>query len=226
MADATGTGSRVRSCSQSGGLPRTSPTNRSNAVAGAAISAEQHSGRGPGYEHLALDTASDRNTAERAHRLRAPRSTACDLVRPHLRRCTFMQNLSRLTSRLACLRFLFLFGAVVLVAGCVAKKPVILGTWTGTIGGGTTKPVGVRFTFDNDNDGKFTGRVFFQDPDTNEYGDDGTLSGALDGSTATWTTETDVVIKGTFEETKFTGTIEFPPDEGRPTRPGPITLTR
>ena len=61
---------------------------------------------------------------------------------------------------------------------------------------------------------------------TGEYGEDGTLTGTRDGTGATWTTETDVVIKGTFENNKFTGTLEFPSYEGRPTRLSPLTLTK
>jgi len=116
--------------------------------------------------------------------------------------------------------------AVVLAAGCAAKKSdVALGTWTGMIGEGHPKPTGVRFSLEDDN-GKLSGEMFFQDPATNEFSNDGSLTGTRDGTTATWTTETDVVIKGTFEDNKFTGTIEFPPDEGHPHAPVPLILTR
>jgi len=114
---------------------------------------------------------------------------------------------------------------VMLAGGCGAKRAVANGTWTGTIGGGETKRVGVQFTLEDEN-GVLVGKTSFQDPETGEYADDGTLTGTRDGTTATWTTETDVVIKGTFEDNKFVGTLEWPARQGRPTRASPLTLTR
>jgi len=133
----------------------------------------------------------------------------------------------RVVSKRPCLNLLraVLLGAVVLAVGCAAKPVVAQGTWTGTIGQGP-KAAGVRFVLE-DNNGKLTGQIFFQDPTTNEFLEGGTLTGTRAATAATWTTETDVVIKGTFEENKFTGTLEFPPEEGQPLHgPGPLTLTR
>lgn len=130
----------------------------------------------------------------------------------------------RLTFCRQLLKMLLLVGAM-LAASCAGKRGLGEGTWTGTIGGGTAKPVGVRFVLEDEN-GKLVGKTSFQDPVTGEYGDDGTLTGTRDGTTAMWTTETDVVIKGTFENNTFNGTLEFPPDEGRPTHPVPLTLTK
>lgn len=120
-----------------------------------------------------------------------------------------------------------LMGGVVLVAGCEVKKTAVAqGAWTGLIGEGHPKPIGVRFILEDDNNGHLSGEMGFQDPVTKEFANDGTLTGTRDGNTATWTSETDVVIKGTFEDSKFTGTIDFPPDEGHPHPPVLLTLTR
>ena len=122
-------------------------------------------------------------------------------------------------------RFSLALALVMVTAGCGAKRGIGEGTWTGTIGGGTTKPVGVRFVLTDEN-GKLVGKTSFQDPVTQEYGDDGALAGTRDGATATWATETDVVVKGTFENNTFNGTLEFPSDDGQPTRAVPLTLTK
>ena len=79
----------------------------------------------------------------------------------------------RTTRRLPCPLLVrsLLLGSVVLLVGCEVKKPAVAqGTWTGVIGEGHVKPTGVRFTLEEDNTGKLSGEMSFQDPVTNEFG--------------------------------------------------------
>ena len=120
------------------------------------------------------------------------------------------------------------FAALFLFIGCAitsAATGVAAGTWTGTIAAEKAKPMGVRFEIE-EKDGKLIGRTYFQDQGTAEYAIEGTISGTLDGTNATWVSESDLKVKGKFESNKFTGTLEFPPDEGHPAVTQTLTLTR
>jgi hypothetical protein len=118
----------------------------------------------------------------------------------------------------------FAFLAVAL-GRCAAMQGAAAGTWTGTVGGGAIKPIGVRFVL-VDESGKLSGTVSFQDPVTLKFGVDGSLTGTRTGNAAKWTTETEIVVAGSFENDTFIGTLEFPSDEGRPTKSIPVTLSK
>ena len=116
-------------------------------------------------------------------------------------------------------------GWVVVFALCCASRPGVTGAWTGTISSGKSKPVGIRFVLEESN-GQLTGRTYVQDQGTDEYAIEATISGTKNGANATWTSETDVIVKGKFEDNKFVGTIEFPSDQGRPPAVGTLTLSQ
>ncbi len=110
------------------------------------------------------------------------------------------------------------------VAGCAASRVASMnGTWTGTVGGPGSHPVGVRFVV-TEKDGKLSGKTFVQDPNRREFLIDADLSGARDGASATWTTETSLVVRGELRGTTFVGTVEYPPEPELGTVVSPLKL--
>jgi hypothetical protein len=99
------------------------------------------------------------------------------------------------------------------------------GAWTGSIDENAVKPIGIRFVLEDEH-GKLIGQTFIQDQGTEEYVIEAALTGTRDGATATWTTETDVVIKGHFGDNDFLGTIEFPADHEAPSVLASLRLSR
>jgi len=85
--------------------------------------------------------------------------------------------------------------------------------------------VGIRFDIQDDA-GALSGRTYFQDQGTDEYAPEALLSGSCDGGLASWTTESGAIIKGRFDGSSFVGTMEFPPDEGRPVHAGKLVLNK
>lgn len=100
-------------------------------------------------------------------------------------------------------------GLILLLTGCGSSTVTV--TWTGSLSSPSTIPVGVRFVLTEDN-GQLTGQTYFQDPVTGDYLVDDDVTGASNGTDATWTTTTtNLVAKGKFDKGGgFTGTLEFP----------------
>jgi len=99
------------------------------------------------------------------------------------------------------------------------------GNWTGSLGSPGTIPVGVRFTLHEQN-GKLTGRTYFEDPKTHELLADAELTGIREGANASWTTSTDLAVAGTFDGNAFTGKITFPADGNIAARAVDLNLNR
>ena len=108
---------------------------------------------------------------------------------------------------------------LLLLAGCSSsgnrtQSPgsSVTATWTGSLTSGTTTPVGVQFAL-VDNNGQLTGQTYFQDPVSGQYLIDDDVTGTRNGSDATWSTSTNLVVTGTFDaDGGFSGTFEFPAD--------------
>ena len=111
---------------------------------------------------------------------------------------------------------------VLLLVGCQAAA-VASGTWTGTMS--SPNQLKVRFVIEDQN-GKLSGRTYFEDESTKEFYPEAENTGTRDDVSASWTTETDVVVKGKFEGNKFTGTITFPADGEQASHEVGLTLTR
>lgn len=113
--------------------------------------------------------------------------------------------------------------AIVLLAGCATSSAT--GTWRGLIGPNGKKPAPVQFVLEEKN-GKLTGTTAFLDSQNPHAVSDGLVTGARDGSTAAWVSETDVRVQGTFDGDSFVGTITFPSIDEIPAQSGPIVLNR
>ena len=99
---------------------------------------------------------------------------------------------------------------------------LVTGTWTGKVTSPEATPVTVRFTIeegvssgeaDSPQSVAITGRTYFGDPDSGEFLPEAPLLGSRAGSHASWLTEGDLVISGTFDAGSFIGTLEFPAEE-------------
>ena len=99
------------------------------------------------------------------------------------------------------------------------------GTWTGSVASPGATPVGIRFVLTEQN-GRLTGRTYVEDPNTKAFLVDAELNGTHTGAMASWTTATDLVIRGTFGPDGFTGTLTYPGDSSFPAVVSNITLKR
>jgi hypothetical protein len=112
-------------------------------------------------------------------------------------------------------------GLLLLLAGCSSSSSgnnqnpgpsSVTATWTGSLSSPNTTPVGIQFAL-AENNGQLTGQTYVQDPVTGEYLLDDDVTGTRNGSDATWTTSTNLVVKGKFDTAGgFAGTLEFPAD--------------
>lgn len=83
--------------------------------------------------------------------------------------------------------------------------PAIAGSWTGTFDGGGT-PVNTRITFDaGDDPTAVTGLLHFADPATGDWARAGELTGTLDGSVLTATTNSQVSLTLTIADDRASG---------------------
>ena len=85
--------------------------------------------------------------------------------------------------------------------------------------------VGVRFVLD-DQAGKLTGQVFWEDPSTHELEFEGGLTGNRSDGSASWTTDGEVSITGRFNGDTFVGTVTFPAEGSEQARSAAITPRR
>jgi hypothetical protein len=102
-----------------------------------------------------------------------------------------------------------------LVTACATKEPSpsagAAGSWSGSTASPGRTPVGLRFVL-QERAGALTGKLWVEDPETRVLLEDAELTGSRDGSHATWTTSTDLVVTGQFTGDHFVGTLDFPPD--------------
>lgn len=110
------------------------------------------------------------------------------------------------------------------LAPCGFEAPAMTGTWTGvtTFSGQASR---VRFDL-ADADGSLTGRVYVADPVTGAFIDLGEVSGTHSGVTATWSTPSGQLVRGTVSDGAFDGTIEFPTILDHPGFVAEVSLTR
>lgn len=120
-----------------------------------------------------------------------------------------------------------LVALTLVMTSCGAKRVPqdVSGIWTGQLGDDNMNKVGIRFELHEERS-VLTGRTYFQDQGTDEYAIESAVSGARDGATATWTTESGAVIKGQFDGSSFIGTMQFAPDEGQVDHAGKLVLSR
>ena len=120
-----------------------------------------------------------------------------------------------------------LVALALVMASCGAKRVPqdVSGTWTGLLGDDNMKKVGIRFELHEERS-VLTGRTYFQDQGTDAYAIEAAVTGARDGATATWITESGAVVKGQFDGSTFTGTMQFAPDEGQADHAGKLVLSR
>ena len=104
----------------------------------------------------------------------------------------------------------------ILALACGSNTPAApasaAGSWTGTLSSAGTTAVGIRFILQEDN-GKLTGQTYVEDPTTHDFLPDAELTGSRQGSDATWSTSTDLIVRGKFAGNDFVGTLEFPADD-------------
>jgi hypothetical protein len=106
------------------------------------------------------------------------------------------------------------------VTGCLSSAT---GSWSGVMD--SPDKVGVRFVIE-ERDGVLSGRTFWEDPVTHEFAPEARFTGTRAAATATWKTETNVVVSGHFDGESFLGTIVFPVDGDEPSRTASVTLRR
>lgn len=109
---------------------------------------------------------------------------------------------------------------VTLLSSCASG---VSGAWTGRMV--SPNSVGVRFVLD-DQAGKLTGQVFWEDPSTHSFEFEGGLNGTRNDSSASWTTDGEVTITGRFSGNTFVGTVTFPAAGSEPARRAELTLVR
>ncbi len=114
----------------------------------------------------------------------------------------------------------FLFAALIALSGCLSS---VTGSWSGVMD--SPDKIGVRFVIE-ERDGALSGRTFWEDPLTHEFGAEAEFTGSRTAATATWTTETNVVVSGHFDGDLFLGTISFPVDGDEPSRTASVSLRR
>lgn len=101
----------------------------------------------------------------------------------------------------------------------------VTGLWAGSISSTGDIAIGIRFDIQDQN-GRLSGRTFVEDPTTHAFLIDADFTGSRNGNAAIWTTSTALVVKGTFGDAGFTGTLEFPADGDFAMHVANLTLER
>jgi hypothetical protein len=116
-----------------------------------------------------------------------------------------------------------IFAFTMAILGACHTTSAVSGTWTGTLD--SPNKIGVRFVLTEQN-GKIEGRSYWQNEDTKDFEPEGELSGTWSDSAASWVTDGEVQVVGTFNGNSFSGTLTFPAIQGVPARSAKVELSR